>query len=98
MIKIVCDVCGTEEAATALSPEWRTVSSISKPQAETSEDSDDSVQLCSATCVARWAGDHGAESRPSDRARDERGMADQMKRAMKRQIDLRLLDESEHVG
>lgn len=94
MIKVVCDVCGAEEATTALSVDWRTVSSTQEAWTDAPLDIHDPAHLCSATCVARWAESHGAKPRPSERAKPERGMADQMKRAMKRQIDLRTLGES----
>ncbi len=96
MIKISCDVCGAEEATTALSADWRTVSSTLGGWPGVSEVIHDPVHLCSATCVARWAESHGATARPRG-AKPERGMADQLKRAMKRQIDLRNLEEPEHA-
>ena len=95
MIKVVCDVCNAEEATTALSADWRTVSSTLNALADASTDSHDPVHLCSVTCVARWAESHGATPRPIERTKSERGMADQMKRAMKRQVDLRTLEETE---
>lgn len=95
MIKIVCDVCSAEEATTALTADWRTVSSTLEAWTDPSTEIHDPVHLCSATCVARWAEGHGAKPHPSDKATSERGMADQMKRAMKRQIDLRTLEEAE---
>ena len=95
MIKVVCDVCGAEEATSALSADWRTVSSTVEAWDETTADLHDPAHLCSATCIARWAENHGAEPPASEKPRPERGMADQMKRAMKRQVDLRTLEESD---
>jgi hypothetical protein len=98
LIKVVCDVCSTEEATTALTADWRTVSSTLEAWVDVLTETHDPVHLCSATCVARWAEGHGAKPRQTDRVKSERGLADQMKRAMKRQIDLRTLEESEPVG
>ncbi|AXV08231.1 hypothetical protein DVS28_a3558 [Euzebya pacifica] len=98
MIKVVCDVCGAEEATGALSADWRTVSSTVEAWAEAPVDRHDPAHLCSATCIARWAENHGANPRASEKTKPERGMADQMKRAMKRQVDLRTLEESDPAG
>ena len=93
MIKVVCDVCGAEGATTALSADWRTVSSTQDAWTDVPADTHDPAHMCSATCVARWAEGHGAKSRPTEKAKPERGMADHMRRAMKRQVDLRTLEE-----
>ena len=93
MIKVVCDVCGAEEATSALSAEWRTIASAA---AEWSGDADAHApaQLCSVTCVARWAEAHGAAAPSTASKKTERRMSDDLKRAMKRQVDLRALEDA----
>lgn len=93
MIKVVCDVCGAEEATSALTAEWRTIRSAT---AEWSgeDDAHGPAQLCSVTCVARWAEAHGAAAPTTASQKAERRMSDDLKRAMKRQVDLRTLEDT----